>query len=865
MYLFNLNPISRLFLTISLVLFTCATIKGQYFEKVYGKDPNISGVLFALTSDHGIVILGNAVDSVFHTNGYYIFKADSNGTVVWQKKIIDAFNAYSYSITTLKDDKIVVLGTHTGVLYPIVAEVLVLDSNGNFFNSSVFPPFNGWGTAGVALANSSDSSVSITLYNDGFISNNYYSIFSLNPDLTTKWSDFVSFDGSYTNAHGISSNPDEYVYTISYYEDYFYSVNQLFRVTSIVKHDETGAILLDSIYEFNCVTTAVSTTKDGGAIVCGIQDTSFQRDMVLIRLDSIGNVLWQKQYGSNLDEEANTVIETADHGFALLSTIADPVIPGQHDLLLLKTNAGGDSLWSRKFGGILDERGLHMEEENTDIIILGSTTSFNDNLIYLIKTDSSGIIQSPYNITSGVKYNCENDTVMLYINPTPTPDLHIAWSNGDTINSSRVTVSGNYYAIITDSFGNSVKTPFTPVYFSALPKAWFGPDTISLCSGTLLNDTSSSELTNTYQWYFNGQLLQGENYPGIAPQQPGKYQLIVKNYCSSDTSLSYVDTLYQNPDQPVITSPAKNYVCRGDSLPLTFINKTGETYQWYTSNNFNTYIIPGEMDTVYYVHENNLYLVIATNVNGCTVQSSPKSVSFDLDQEFINLNGPSGFCQGGEVELSASQGTNFLWSRGDTVQSITVDTTGDYFVSFINKNGCPKNSDTIKITVNKNPIVYLGADTNLCSGSTLLLDAGPGYNNYFWNDGSTDQSFLATPDGSFPDTADFFVFVTDTNGCTNGDTLRIIFDICSGIRGAESDSIFIYPNPLSSHETLQIINPGNGLFTIIISDALNRKVVKKQFSGSLRLNESNVLRTGVYFYYIYKDNNTFSSGKLIVN
>ena len=73
-------------------------------------------------------------------------------------------------------------------------------------------------------------------------------------------------------------------------------------------------------------------------------------------------------------------------------------------------------------------------------------------------------------------------------------------------------------------------------------------------------------------------------------------------------------------------------------------------------------------------------------------------------------------------------------------------------------NGCPKISDTVSISVNKNPIVELGTDTNLCSGSTLLLDAGPGYNNYFWNDESTDQSLLAIPTEPFPDTTDFFCF-----------------------------------------------------------------------------------------------------------
>ncbi|HMZ50072.1 MAG TPA: lysyl oxidase family protein, partial [Flavobacteriales bacterium] len=44
----------------------------------------------------------------------------------------------------------------------------------------------------------------------------------------------------------------------------------------------------------------------------------------------------------------------------------------------------------------------------------------------------------------------------------------------------------------------------------------------------------------------------------------------------------------------------------------------------------------------------------------------------------ISADGPTSFCEGGSVQLTASAGTSHLWSTGATTQSITVTTPGDY-------------------------------------------------------------------------------------------------------------------------------------------------------------------------------------------
>lgn len=809
------------------------------------------------------MLVGNFRDTINNSYGYYLLNIDTNGNPNWQKYISDAFDAFSSSVATMNDGRIIILGTHSGALYQALAEVQLLDSSGNFLNSSVYPPIDGWGTAGTALCSVGDSSLLITFYTDGFISTNFYSVYKLNASLNTEWSDFVSFDGSLTNQHGLVSSIAEDNFTMAYYDIYIYSPTLLFNVSHIRKHDSAGVLISDSLYAFNCITTAITPSFDKGAVICGLHDTLNYKNLDLIRIDSLGNEVFHQKFTGTLNTESVDVIQTPDSGFVILSTINDSVIPGQHDIQILKTNSNGDSLWSRQFGGYLDENAIHIENDGNDLVIMGKTTSFGNDHIYVIRTDSTGIIQSPHTVTSVSRYYCANDSATLNIFPPPRPGVQILWSTGDTINPIQVTSSGNYFATLTDSFGNVTQTPFFPVYFAEQPNAEFGPDTIRICNGVpLLN--SGTEMTNTYQWYLNSSIIPGETSSSITPQQAGNYQLVVTNYCAADTSSSFVDTLYTLPAQPVITSPSFDRVCLGDSLLLSVSPGFNETLQWYTTDFINQYPISGAIDSTIYAYQSGVYLVTSTSIHGCTSSSLPFTVLYDLNTEYINPNGPPTFCLGGQVELTISPGTNYQWSNGDTTQTTIVDSSGQYFVSLVNQYGCPKNSDTITITVLNNPVINLGNDTMVCLGSTVTLDAGAGFNNYYWNDETTQQTLDVTVFGTLNDTSFYFVSVTDTNGCTNGDTIQVIFDVCNGLMDVTKKPFYVFPNP-SKHEDF-IIFKGEicEKYHLVIYQAEGKELLKLNFESSYKLKNSTFLNSGAYFYRILSGKKNRYSGLLII-
>ena len=94
-------------------------------------------------------------------------------------------------------------------------------------------------------------------------------------------------------------------------------------------------------------------------------------------------------------------------------------------------------------------------------------------------------------------------------------------------------------------------------------------------------------------------------------------------------------------------------------------------------------------------------------------------------QATITAGGPTTICTGSSVTLTASVGTGYLWSTGETSQSITVSQSGSYTVTVTDASGCSSVSANINVTVNTapvvNPIVTASGSTTLCQGGNLGL------------------------------------------------------------------------------------------------------------------------------------------------
>ncbi|MCB0587481.1 MAG: gliding motility-associated C-terminal domain-containing protein [Phaeodactylibacter sp.] len=147
-----------------------------------------------------------------------------------------------------------------------------------------------------------------------------------------------------------------------------------------------------------------------------------------------------------------------------------------------------------------------------------------------------------------------------------------------------------------------------------------------------------------------------------------------------------------------------------------------------------------------------------TDLCGNPLASS--SHSFLLDSPglpVVELGESQGICDGQSVVLDAGNPqATYLWQDGAATPTYTVNNSGTYAVTVT--NACGQASDAVNISLLSGaPSVELGADTILCTGEQILLNAASEEATYLWQDGSTGPTYVAASAGSYA--------VTATNAC----------------------------------------------------------------------------------------------------
>jgi len=167
----------------------------------------------------------------------------------------------------------------------------------------------------------------------------------------------------------------------------------------LVKTGSTGNMQWNQTYggaDHDCGYSVVQT-GEGEYVIAGVTDSygAGDRDVWLIKTDSAGSVQWNQTYGGTYEDWGFSVVRTSDGGYAIAGETRS-FGAGDYDFWLVKTDSAGNLMWNHTYGGIHKEEAYSMVQTSDGGYALAGSTNSSGGGSYdywLVKTDSTGNMQ----------------------------------------------------------------------------------------------------------------------------------------------------------------------------------------------------------------------------------------------------------------------------------------------------------------------------------------------------------------------------------------------------------------------------------------------------------------------------------------
>ncbi len=338
------------------------------------------------------------------------------------------------------------------------------------------------------------------------------------------------------------------------------------------------------------------------------------------------------------------------------------------------------------------------------------------------------------------------------------------------------------------------------------------------------NITSSEILYNTdYYYYFNTapnnytSLLNYDNTYNLAGYFPyGKGQVF------------YLGFTYQFPNMVLQSKLLSN------SLKWIYDNRNG----WRSNNSYSGSINIGD-SAIVNLKLNSMGLdtgayISSININNNSLSNPIENIpcTMIVQNQFPGggiLGNDTVVCINSPISFTATGGVNYLWSNGDTINTMTttVSESSDYTVT-ITDVFCSV-IDSISIIVSK-PSPNIGADTTLCESLSITLDAGANNNSYIWSNGDTTQAIIIDSTGIGFGSISIDVEIADSIGCIGKDTIMISFVDCTSLNNVDAENFImsIYPNPTKGLFTISSTETSIAKLKLEVLDLNGRIIYENQ-------------------------------------
>jgi hypothetical protein len=356
------------------------------WEKTYGGAGDDIGAYVSQAADGGYIITGaTSLSGTEAGRDLWLIKTDADGNMVWEKTYGGEAEDAGICVLQTPDGGYIVGGiTASFGATPDIWLIWLIktDADGNkvwdktyggtrvaIINSMILTPEAGYLISGATGTDFNESSDAFLIKTDSE-GNELWSHAYGGDDYDHLWSVRPALDGGYILVGGTDSYGPGDVWLVKTDA----SGNEEWNKAYDGKSDDYGFM--------------VQPNNDGGYTLAGVgAPGSTKRDFWLIKTDSTGNTLWDKTFGGAEDDELSAACQTYDDGYILAGFTPTPT--NGKDALLVRTDANGNKIWEKTFGGAGDDcpTSAVLQNSDGDYVIIGYTDSAGTggNDIWLVK------------------------------------------------------------------------------------------------------------------------------------------------------------------------------------------------------------------------------------------------------------------------------------------------------------------------------------------------------------------------------------------------------------------------------------------------------------------------------------------------
>jgi gliding motility-associated-like protein len=407
----------------------------------------------------------------------------------------------------------------------------------------------------------------------------------------------------------------------------------------------------------------------------------------------------------------------------------------------------------------------------------------------------------------------------LNLNAGTTAGAVYLWNNGQTTSAITVNADGTYWVSV-NSNGCIVQDTVTVNVGNATTGNVWAETELITCGNEMLLSAAAIEGVE-YLW------SNGATDTEITVSQADVYSVSVTlpNGCVmvDAVNVTLLDALNISlgSDTTLCNSNNGITIVPQISSGAALIN----TYAWSNGSNA----------TQINATQSGIYSLTVTGANGNCMATDSIAVTLN-ELPILALNDTVIICNGDSFLLDASPVNSgdfaYIWSNAATTNQISGAEAGMYMVTVSNNLTTCQTTDTVQVNTVAQPIAYLGNDTTICSGATLLLSATPlpdSNLSYNWTTGANTPQLTIDQSGIYGVTvSNAYCSVSDTLLLTVNDPIAINFGILpTSICSESSESILLDATTPNAQTYTWLPDNGNnpifavssaGVYTVTVTD-----------------------------------------------